>query len=95
MSIETLEKLDIVESPYEEPAKEGEGKAHIVNPPNNLHIWRIGMTTQDIVDIARVRGLEVVALCGYRWIPRKDPDAYPACEACFKIAQLLMASNGE
>jgi hypothetical protein len=70
-------------------------RTHIVNPPNNLHIWKIGMEAQDIVDIARLRGLEVTALCGYKWVPKHNPEKFDVCEACFKIAEQIMRSEGE
>lgn len=31
---------------------------------------------------AIVFGTEIVALCGYRWIPTRDPQKFPVCEAC-------------
>jgi hypothetical protein len=34
---------------------------------------------------ARVLGIEMVALCGYKWIPSKDPEPLPMCQACSKI----------
>ena len=46
--------------------------AHIVdqrNPDNDI-------TT------AVVEGREVTALCGYRWIPYRQPEGRPVCEAC-------------
>ncbi len=70
-------------------------KAHIVNPPLNLHIWQRGMTAQDIVDIARTTEQFVVALCGRKWTPRTSPDDCEACEICFEIAGTLMRLNDE
>lgn len=67
---------------------------HIVNETDNLHIWRSGMGAQDIVDIARVRGIEVTALCGYKWIPQHNPEKYDVCEACMKIAGDIMKEDG-
>lgn len=78
---------DIV--PYEETGNP-DSKAHVVNPSKNLHIWKIGMTSQDIVNIARLTGIHVNALCGYRFIPRHDPDKHAACEPCIKIAGELI-----
>lgn len=72
-----------------------EPRTHIINPPMNLHIWQSWMDTQDIVNIARVRGIEIVALCGHRFVPRKNPEEYKACDACIEIAGLLMRSEGE
>ena len=38
-------------------------------------------------DIVRsnVEGVPVVALCGKRWIPSRDPDRYPVCPTCREI----------
>lgn len=79
---------------YEEPS-DSNVRAHIVNPPKNLHIWREGMTAQDIVDYARILGLEVVALCGYTWIPKHNPDKVDVCDACMTEAGNLMRGAGE
>lgn len=70
-------------------------RTHIVNPPANKHIWRPGMEAQDIVDIARRHGLEVVTLCGHKFIPRHNPDKFEACEPCIKIAGDIMREMGE
>lgn len=80
--------------PYEE-SNDPTRRTHIVNPPANLHIWRDPMSAQDIVDIARARGLEVVALCGYTWVPKHNPEKFDACEECFRIAGELMSGAGE
>jgi hypothetical protein len=34
---------------------------------------------------ARVMGFEVEALCGFKWIPARDPQRYAVCEACKDI----------
>lgn len=31
---------------------------------------------------AYVLGTELVALCGFRWVPTRDPHALPLCRAC-------------
>lgn len=31
---------------------------------------------------AYVLGEEVVALCGKRWVPSRDPDRFPVCPEC-------------
>ena len=43
-------------------------------------------------DIVRsnVEGVPVVALCGKKWIPNRDPDRYPICPTCKE----LMAKRG-
>lgn len=80
--------------PYEDD-NDPNRRAHIVNPPLNTHIWRPGMEAQDVVDIARVRQIEIVALCGHRFIPKHNPDKYDACEPCIKIAGDIMREEGE
>lgn len=80
--------------PYDDSA-DPNARTHIVNWDMNAHIHNgnLSMTSQDIVDSARMLGLEVIALCGYRWVPRRNPDKYDACEACMKIAGMLMEAN--
>lgn len=80
---------------YDDSDANAETRTHIINPPMNLHIWQIGMETQEIVDIARATGQEVVALCGYRWVPKRNPEKYPACDECIRIAGDIMRSRGE
>lgn len=75
---------EVKEETKDAPPKDG--KAHYVNPPANTHIWREGMTMQEVVEIAKERGLELVALCGYVWIPQHDePYGLPVCERCSEI----------
>ncbi len=42
-------------------------------------------------DIVRsnVEGVPVVALCGKKWIPNRDPDRYPVCPTCKEIKKRL------
>lgn len=84
-------------APYEEP-DDPNHRAHVVNPcfpPENELRWGPNMSAQQIVDIARVTGTEVIALCGHTFVPKYNPDPLDACEACIKIAGLLMNSMGE
>lgn len=81
--------------PYDDTDDGKDHKAHIVNPPMNLHIYRRGMSPQDIVDTARLTGQEVVALCGYKWVPKRNPDKYDVCDVCMKIAEGIMREEGE
>ena len=93
MSTITEETTTVVETVIvEEPQAETPKMRHII-PPANLHIFRPWMSTQDIVDIARVRGLEVVALCGYRWVPRSNPENMPTCDDCVRIAGEILSGN--
>jgi hypothetical protein len=89
-----LEELLEEIMPYED-TNDPLHRTHIVRPPENKHIFRIGMSAQDIVDTARAAGKEVVALCGYRFVPKHNPEKYDACEACMRVAGMLMNSEGE
>ena len=80
--------------PYEDD-NDPNHRTHIVRPPENKHIFKLGMTAQDIVDVARVTGQEVVALCGHRFVPKSNPEKYDACKSCMKIAGDLMRAEGE
>lgn len=101
MSTDTIEttttdiSVETIVAPYEDYGSNSENFAHIVNPPNNVHIWFPGMSSQDIVDIARAKGLMVRALCGKEWVPKRNPEKHPACQTCFDIAGELMSGAGE
>jgi len=38
---------------------------------------------------ANVEGVPVVALCGKKWIPNRDPSKYPVCPTCKEIKARL------
>jgi hypothetical protein len=40
---------------------------------------------------AYIHGRPVVALCGKRWVPSKDPSRYPVCPTCREIRARLTA----
>jgi hypothetical protein len=46
-------------------------------------------------DIVRsnVEGIPVVALCGKKWIPNRDPDRYPVCPTCKELMARLKSSG--
>ena len=46
----------------------------------------------DIVRSA-VEGVPVVALCGKKWIPNRNPDKYPVCPTCKEIYETLGAGK--
>lgn len=81
--------------PYEAPESSEGVFTHLVNPPSNTHIWLPGMSTQELVDMAREHSLEITALCGHTWVPKLNPDKYPVCQLCMDIAGDLMRGNGE
>jgi hypothetical protein len=36
-----------------------------------------------------VLGEEVVALCGKKWVPSRDPQRYPVCPTCLEVLGAL------
>ena len=71
--------------------------SHIVRPPENKHIWEVGMTTPQMVEWAVLKGTYLVALCGHKWYPSKNPKAadHPVCDACVDKAKLITQSGGK
>lgn len=45
---------------------------------------------QDIMRSA-VDGVPVIALCGKKWIPNRDPEKFPVCPTCKEIFDTLKA----
>lgn len=41
---------------------------------------------------ANVDGVPVVALCGKKWIPSRDPSGYPVCPTCKEIKARIAGS---
>jgi hypothetical protein len=46
-----------------------------------------GAGAEAIILEARINGLPVVALCGYTWVPHRDPTRLPVCQECLRIAR--------
>jgi hypothetical protein len=44
-------------------------------------------TAQAYVLRARIEGFPVAALCGWTWVPQKDPKPLPVCSTCLHIYQ--------
>lgn len=57
--------------------------AHIVMVPPG----ESDETPQAYVLRARVEGFPITALCGYTWIPGRDPKPLPVCSRCLDIYQ--------
>lgn len=39
---------------------------------------------------ARVMGIPLTALCGYVWVPSRNPEQYPICEKCKEIFEFAL-----
>jgi Protein of unknown function (DUF3039) len=44
-----------------------------------------GKSGPEVVMEARINGTPVTALCGYTWVPQRDPKQYPVCTKCAAI----------
>lgn len=77
----TAEKTDLAPTTTDEDFT----RTHIVNCPEDKH------STNAWLSEATVMGLEVEALCGYRWVPTKDPFKYEICQACVGAANIIIA----
>lgn len=80
--------------PFED-VDDPEHRAHYIRPFDNVHITGpdMSMSAQDIADTARLLGVEVVALCEFRWVPKADPRKYPVCEACVEVGVQINLGN--
>ena len=88
--------LDILEEQFAEQLR----STHIVTPEENKTVWMVlggGMdvTAQDIVDFCRNNNVMVMAICGYKWIPKNNPEKYDMCDACREEAGNRMKENNE
>lgn len=80
MSVETVVEAEVLE-------QDSSWLTHIVNCPMEKE------SAQAWVDEARAKGLEVTALCGFRWVPARDPIRHPVCQACMDAAAALVAER--
>lgn len=91
MEITTLEEPLIPYEDNDDPLH----RTHLVREQENTHISNgTNMSSQDIVDTARMLNLEVVAICGYKWVPKHNPDKYEACKPCLRVAEAIMRQEG-
>jgi hypothetical protein len=47
---------------------------------------------KDRIVPSAVEGSAVVALCGKKWVPTRDPERYPVCPTCKEIFEQLKGS---
>lgn len=52
-----------------------------------------GQDTSAMVKQAYANGTVLVALCGHRWIPSKDPRKHPVCQPCLLELQRLRSGG--
>ena len=71
---------------------ENENDAELDEPHFSHIVWGDENESADAkITRARVEGTPVTALCGYTWVPSRDPQKYPVCEKCLETAQFIKA----
>lgn len=63
--------------------------------PTAAHIVKVkrGENAAAVVLEARVMGTPVEALCGFVWVPSRDPKQLPVCEECKAVYGLYKEFN--
>ena len=63
--------------------------------PTSAHIVKVGkdQNAAAVVLEARINGTPVEALCGFVWVPSRDPKQLPMCEECKSIYSMYRAFN--
>ena len=54
---------------------------------------RRGKSAEAMVLEARIQGTAVVALCGKKWVPSRDPQRFPVCPECAELAKGLRGAS--
>lgn len=70
----------------EETETDASKHAHIVKTD-------AGVSAAAAVLEARVLGTPVEALCGYKWVPSKDPQKLPVCPECRAVYDMYRSFN--
>lgn len=63
--------------------------------PTAAHIVKVGPgeNAAAVVLEARVMGTPVEAMCGFVWVPSRDPKQLPMCEECKSIYAMYRSFN--
>lgn len=65
--------------------------------PRAAHIVKVGPGESAAAKVleARIYGTPVEALCGFVWVPSRDPKQLPICEECKSIYDLYREFNDD
>jgi hypothetical protein len=81
------------------PAETRPDVEEVVEPaePANAHIVKVGPGESAVAKVleARIYGTPVEALCGFVWVPSRDPKQLPLCEQCKSIYELYQSFNDD
>ena len=70
---DTTTQPDLDSAPVVELTEEDE-------QPDAAHI----VTQKDLIE-SQISGKPIRALCGKLWVPKRNPDNYPMCQACVEV----------
>ena len=71
------------------------GETTETDTPHHAHIVKTkpGESAQAIVLTARVTGTPITALCGFVWVPSRNPESLPLCPKCEEIYNIYRSAN--
>jgi hypothetical protein len=63
--------------------------------PNAAHIVKAGPGESAAAKVleARINGTPIEALCGFVWVPSRDPKQMPVCQACKETYDMYKIFN--
>lgn len=72
--------------PYHE---DPDRKVHGFNILGNRHIWKAGMSHQDVIDYSRIHNVPLKALCGELLVANVNPNNREGCNECYTISKFI------
>lgn len=60
-----------------------------INTSNGEHDKFSHYANKHKVTESYVLGTPIIALCGKKWVPSRDPSKYPVCPTCKELFKLL------
>lgn len=79
-----IQGIEVLTRPDDPDLKDENREKHIVGPKYTDEGKIPGSV---LVTEAMVNGTPVTALCGFVWVPSRNPDNYPLCPACKSIVE--------
>ena len=83
-----MSDLVVIKPEVADPEQEQEEGpvTHIVKTPKDV-------SAHAYILQARIEGTPVEALCGFVWVPTRDPQRYPLCQACKEVHDVYRSFN--
>ena len=95
--IEVVETERLIQTDKSDGGNKDDNLRHIVRPADNRDpVFRIATnnpTSQEIIDIARFRGIPVIALCGRTFVPKTNGAGRDTCDTCIAMAAAIKANG--